>query len=86
MGWEILLLMLDVFKLLILARVVLSWIVSPTSTNYLVEGVRQVTEAVLRPIRNVLPAAGGLDLSPIVAFVGIAVIQHFIRVAISSGF
>lgn len=67
LGWMLLLQTLRIFQLLIIARVILSYVVPPTSRNPLVEGLRSVTETVLRPIRDVLPRTGGLDLSPLVA-------------------
>jgi YggT family protein len=77
-GWRFLLLTIQLFQLLILVRVILSWVVSPVSRNPAVETVRRVTEAVLGPIRNVLPPMGGWDLSPMVALVLLSVLQNFI--------
>jgi len=56
-GW-----FLDVYSLLLLAAVVLSWIQLPDD-NPLVRITRATTEPVLRPIRRVIPAVAGLDLS-----------------------
>ena len=78
MGWRFLLLTIQLFQLLILVRVILSWVVSPVSRNPAVETVRRVTEAVLGPIRSVLPPMGGWDLSPMVALVLLSVLQNFI--------
>jgi YggT family protein len=35
-----------------------------------------VTEPVLGPVRRMMPTMGGLDLSPIVVFFGIAILQR----------
>ena len=38
----------------------------------------RVTDPVLRPFRNMLPNFGGVDISPIIALILIAAIQHYI--------
>lgn len=60
------------FGLLIIS-VVLSW-VSPGYTPFGAL-VAQLAEPVLAPFRKILPPMGGLDLSPIVAFLAIQVVQ-----------
>lgn len=78
LGWQLLVSMLDVFRILILVRVVLSWVVSPTSRNPLVEGIRRVTDTVLEPLSRVIPPMGGLDLSPLVALLLMEVLRNVI--------
>jgi YggT family protein len=60
---------------LIIARAVLSWF-SPDPGNALVRLVHRVTEPVLSPVRNALPAMGGMDFSPILVLVGIQVLEQ----------
>jgi YggT family protein len=55
-----------VLTLLILARVVISWMM-PTGGGELVAFVYSATEPILAPIRNLLPRMGGFDLSPMIA-------------------
>ena len=45
-------------------------------------GLLAVTEPVLRPIRNFLPAMGGMDLSPIVLILGIIFLENVIKMYI----
>ena len=77
-------LVLQIYVLLILVRVVFSWFpVSPHGTAAVVSGFLSfVTDPVLRPLRKVLsPIRFGsalMDLSPIVAFFGITLLQNFI--------
>ena len=78
MGWTLLYLILEVLKWLIIARALMSWFVSPTSTNPIVEAVRRITDPILRPIRDLLPAMGGVDLSPIIAFFALYLVQGVI--------
>lgn len=51
--------------LLILARVILSWI-DPGGRGRFSAFVIQVTEPLLAPVRKLLPATGMLDLSPLI--------------------
>ena len=51
----------------VIAVVVVSWI-APGSSHPAIQLVSQITEPVMRPVRNVMPSLGGLDLSPIVVF------------------
>ena len=69
---------LEVLKWLVLARVLLSWFVSPYSDNPLVEMLRRVTDPILRPLQQVIPPMGGLDISPLVAFFAIQLTQSLI--------
>jgi YggT family protein len=59
---------------LILVRVLLSWI-SLERSNPVVPLIFQLTEPVLQPLRRVLPAIGGFDLSPIAAWLGVLLAQ-----------
>lgn len=64
-----------VYTILVIARVILSW-VSPASGNPLVAFVYRTTEPVMGPIRNLLPAMGGIDFSPILVLVGIQLAER----------
>lgn len=77
-GWNVILILLQILQVLILVRVVMSWVVSPASRNPLVEFVRTVTDPILRPIQAVLPNTGPLDLSPMVALFLIFFLQSFV--------
>lgn len=51
----------------ILGVVILSWI-APAANHPAAQLLIQLTEPVMRPVRKIVPAMGGLDLSPIVVF------------------
>jgi len=58
----------NILQLIIIVRVVLSWI-SHNPSNQFIRIIYQVSEPILKPIREILPITGmGFDLSPIVAF------------------
>jgi YggT family protein len=77
-GWLLLYYFLEVLKWLIIARAVMSWFVSPMSRNPAVNFLRRVTDPILRPLSEMLPIAGGVDLSPIIAFFAIILLQRVI--------
>tara|TARA_R110000868_G_scaffold100574_3_gene276563 strand:- start:13912 stop:14478 length:567 start_codon:yes stop_codon:yes gene_type:complete len=54
--------------------VIASWI-APNSYNPALILINQIIEPAIRPIRNAMPNLGGLDLSPIIAFLLIQVLQ-----------
>ncbi len=74
---------LSVFWIVLLVRVVLSWLqfagVHPPTSGPLRSGYEllfDVTEPVLRPLRRIVPPAGMFDLSVVVAFVIVFVLQQ----------
>jgi YggT family protein len=69
--------LLQVYSWLIIARVIMSW-VNPRPTNPFLLQIVRVTEPVLAPLRGLLPPLGGLDLSPLVAFLLIHVLMRVI--------
>ena len=69
---------MNIFLFIVIARAVLSW-VSPDPFNPIVRFINNVTEPVLYPIRSRLPVHfGGIDLSPIIVFLGIIFIRTFV--------
>ncbi|MBD8473844.1 YggT family protein [Pseudomonas sp. CFBP 8770] len=60
-------LFLKIFFFAMIISVILSW-VAPQSHNPGAELVNQICEPALAPFRRILPNLGGLDISPILAF------------------
>jgi YggT family protein len=54
--------------LLVLARVLLSW-VDPAASNQLSRWVYQATEPLLAPVRRLLPTTGMFDLSALLVLI-----------------
>lgn len=67
-------LFLKVFFFALIISVILSW-VAPTSHNPAAVLVHQICEPILSPIRRILPSLGGLDLSPIFAFIALRLVD-----------
>ena len=83
---EVIYAVLNFYIWVIIVGAILSWLVAfdvVNAHNRLVRMVGdfcfRVTEPVLRPIRNMLPMTGGLDLAPLALIVIIYFIQSFIR-------
>ncbi len=74
---DLLELALNVFLFAILIQVVLSWI-NPGTYNPVTAVIYSLTEPVLRPCRQLIPPIGGMDLSPMVALIGIQLIKMLV--------
>ncbi|SEM81309.1 YggT family protein [Pseudomonas sp. ok272] len=70
-------LFLNVLFYAMIISVILSW-VAPGSQNPGAELVQQITEPVLAPFRRIIPNLGGLDISPIFAFIVIQLLQSWL--------
>ena len=63
---------------ILLGRVLISWVNADTY-NPIVRFVYVATEPILAPVRRALPVyAGGLDLSPVIVWIGIIFFQRFL--------
>ncbi|MGY3894617.1 YggT family protein [Aeromonas enterica] len=60
----------------LLVRAILSWV--SQGRNPIEYVMHQLTEPFLAPIRRILPALGGLDLSVLVAFIGLQAINYLL--------
>jgi len=75
-------LLFNLYSFLILARVLLSWInVSPGSP--IVTLIIEATDPVLKPLRNVIPPIGMMDISPIAALILLQILETIVMSLIS---
>jgi YggT family protein len=82
---DVILIVLDLYIYIVIAAAVLSWLVAFNVVNprnqfvHMVgEFLFRITDPVLRPIRERLPPMGGIDISPIILFLIIILIQRVI--------
>jgi YggT family protein len=68
---------LTIYMYILIARAVLSW-VNPDPYNPIVSFLYRATDPVLDRVRRVLPATGGLDLSPLMVLLAIFFAQKFV--------
>jgi YggT family protein len=70
-------LLVGVLMLLILARVVVSW-VAPMGGGGLIAFIYQATEPILAPIRRIVPPTGGLDWAPLIAMLVLGLVLRVV--------
>ncbi len=82
-------LLLDLYGWVLIASIVFSWLYQfgvVNSRNRAVaaigDALYRLTEPVLAPVRRFLPNLGGLDLSPLVVFLGIFLVRQYLRMLI----
>ncbi|MDH4983053.1 YggT family protein [Hyphomicrobium sp. D-2] len=77
--------LVQLYVYVVIASVIMSWlmafgVVNPynNTVRAIWQGLNAVTEPLLRPIRNLLPNLGGLDLSPVVLLLGCFFVQSVV--------
>ena len=75
---QILILILDVAKFVILAHIIMSWLINFQVLNLrqplvaqLWDGLNRLLEPIYSRVRSVLPNMGGLDLAPLLVLLGV---------------
>jgi YggT family protein len=77
---QLLLILLQLYSYVLLARALMSWIPNLDPYNPAVQFLHSITEPVLEPIRKLVPPLGGMiDISLIIAFFGIIVLEQLLR-------
>lgn len=84
--YQILMLILDVAWFIMIAHIIMSWLISfqvlnlhqPVVAN-IWNGLNRLLEPVYGPIRRILPQTSGLDLAPLVAFIGLIAIRIILQ-------
>jgi YggT family protein len=74
-------LLFNILSLLILGRVLLSWI-DPMGNMQISQVLRELTEPILGPIRSIMPNIGMIDISPIVAILLLSLISRLLLQAL----
>ena len=81
--YQALMLILNVVWWIMIAHIIMSWLINFQVLNLrqplvaqLWDGLSRLLEPLYRPIRSILPDTGGLDLAPLVVFIGIIILQQ----------
>jgi YggT family protein len=82
---DVILLVLQLYIYLLIAAAVLSWLIAFNVVNtrnqfvsMVGEFLYRITEPLLRPIRNMMPNLGGIDISPVILILIIILIENII--------
>ena len=70
---------IEIYTFVLLIRILMSWIPNLDPSNPIVQMLVQVTDPVLEPARRLIPSIGMIDISPIVVFIALGVIQSLLR-------
>jgi YggT family protein len=76
---------IDIYIWIVIIMVIMSWLIAfnvlNTSNNFVRQinyALHRITEPLLGPIRRILPEMGGIDLSPLILFVGLQFLKQAI--------
>ena len=75
---ETLLTTIRIYLLLLFIRVLLTWIPSIDWMSQPFAALSQVTDPYLNLFRSIIPPIGGFDLSPILAFIALQVLERML--------
>jgi YggT family protein len=70
---------LSIYTLLLLVRVLLSWFPNLDWGNPVLGTVSSITDPYLNAFRGLIPPIGGLDLSAILAFLALQLVQTLLE-------
>lgn len=68
----------QLFQLILIVRILLTWFPNINWWNQPYKFLREVTDPVLEPFRKLIPPIGGLDLSPMVLFFVLGILEKVV--------
>jgi len=74
---------LQIYSLVLIVRVLLSWFPNLDWGNPVLSSVSAITDPYLNAFRGLIPPLGGIDLSAILAFLALNLLQGLINGSIS---
>tara|TARA_B100000700_G_scaffold313496_1_gene398613 strand:+ start:2117 stop:2410 length:294 start_codon:yes stop_codon:yes gene_type:complete len=78
---QILVQTLEIYSLILIVRVLLTWFPNLDWSNPILSTVASITDPYLNAFRGLIPPIGGLDISPILAFIVINIMQKLLGTA-----
>lgn len=82
---ELFSLFINIFTFSIIIEVILSWVTPPGSYNPVAPLVQRMNAPLLRPVRNLIPPLGGIDLSPLFVLIGLQVLSMLVMPLLTGG-
>ena len=72
----VLLAFIGLYKMILLARILLTWLPAINWYNQPFRFLAAVTDPVMEPFRRLIPTIGGIDFSPILLFFALDLLQR----------
>ena len=72
---------LEIYSLVLIVRVLLSWFPNLDWGNPILNTVSSITDPYLNAFRGIIPPIGGLDLSAILAFIALSLMEQLLNSA-----
>ena len=69
---------LQIYTFVLLVRILITWIPNLDPYHPIVQMLFQVTDPVLEPARKLIPPIGMIDISPIVVFIVLGILQDLL--------
>jgi YggT family protein len=69
---------LQIYTFVLLVRILITWIPNLDPHHPIVQMLFQVTDPVLEPARKLIPPIGMIDISPIVVFIALGILQDLL--------
>jgi len=69
---------LQIYTFVLLIRILITWIPNLDPYHPIVQLLFQVTDPVLEPARKLIPPIGMIDISPIVVFIVLGILQDLL--------
>ena len=69
---------ITLYNYLLIIRILLTWFPNLDTTNPILTSLFSITDPYLNVFRGVIPPIGGLDLSPILAFISLSLIKQLL--------
>ncbi len=80
--YQIIMMLLNLLWFIMVVHIVMSWLISFQVLNLhqplvaqIWHALNRLLEPIYRPIRRILPPAGGIDFAPLVAFIILIIVQ-----------
>ena len=70
---------LQIYTFVLLIRILITWIPNLDPHHPIVQLLFQVTDPVLEPARKLIPPIGMIDISPIVVFIALGILQDLLK-------
>lgn len=74
--WLVLSDVLNIYKYVLFARILLTWLPNINWYNQPFLFLRNITDPVMKPFQRIIPPIGGLDISPLLLFFLLDLLQR----------